>query len=259
MMIGAIIGDIIGSVYEFDENKPSVNFKPLFHTRCRFTDDSVHTVALAESILRNVPYNALLKEYYNRFPNVGYGKMFRRWAMLSSNAPYNSWGNGSAMRTSPVGWAYSTAKETTIKATEYASGTHNHPLGIKGAVAVSVAIWMLRNGMDTVDVMKKMKSKYYSNIDKLNFDDLVKNYTFDVSCEGTVPVALYILSIGTSFEDCIRKAVAVGGDTDTLCAIVGSMAEAKFDIPTKIYDFAMKTITPGMRDIVNEFREKYIV
>lgn len=252
-MIGAIAGDIIGSVYEFDKKKPAYNFKPLFHTKCRFTDDTVHTIALMDSILNNIPYERNLKSYFHRYAGRGHGGMFKKWAQSNSFEPYNSFGNGSAMRTSPVGWIANKPSNTIMLATKYASVTHNHPEGIKGAVVTSLVIFMARNGVLPTQILQVIKERYYPEIDLLSYDWLIKNYKFDVTCQGTVPVAVYILSLSNSYEDCIRKCVAVGGDTDTLCAIAGGMAEAMWGIPDDIKSMALKIITPDMREIVNEF------
>lgn len=255
-MIGAIAGDIIGSVYEFKKEKPAYNFRPLFHTKCRFTDDTLHTIALMNSILNDIPYQRTLKEYFHRYPNRGHGKMFRSWALSSSFEPYGSFGNGSAMRTSPVGWISEKPSEIITLASKYASVTHNHIEGIKGAVVTSLSIYMARKGVLPTQISKVIKERYYPEIqhlDNLKYEWLVKNYQFDVTCQGTVPVAVYLFSISNGYEDCIRKCVAVGGDTDTLCAIAGGMAEAKWGVPDDIKEMAFKIITPDMREIVNEF------
>ena len=256
-MIGAIAGDIIGSVYEFQQKKPAYNFKPLFHTKCRFTDDTLHTIALMDSILTGVPYERMLKKYFHQYPNRGHGKMFYRWAYSNSFEPYNSFGNGSAMRTSPVGWIGKDVNETIEYATKYASITHSHIQGIKGAVVTSLAIHMGRMGIHIENIYKVIKQKYYPNIDKFEYDWLIKNYEFDVTCQGTVPVAIAIINISKSYEDCIRRCVAVGGDTDTLCAIAGGIAEAIWGVPDNIKELALKHLTPELKNTVNEFYNHY--
>lgn len=252
-MIGTIAGDIIGSVYEFDNKKPAYDFKPLFHANCRFTDDTVHTIALMDSILNNIPYERNLKSYFYRYTGRGHGGMFRKWAMSNSFEPYNSFGNGSAMRTSPVGWITNKPSETIILASKYASVTHNHTQGIKGAVVTSLVIHMARIGALPKQILQIIKEKYYPEIKLLDYEWLIKNYQFDVTCQGTTPVAVYLFSISNNYEDCIRKCVAVGGDTDTLCAIAGGMAEAMWGVPDDIKNITLKTLTPELRDMVNKF------
>lgn len=256
-MIGAIAGDIIGSVYEFQQEKPAYNFKPLFHIKSRFTDDTLHTIALMDSILHDIPYERLLKKYFHQYPNRGHGKMFYKWAYSNSFEPYNSFGNGSAMRTSPVGWIGDKPSEVMLYATKYASVTHNHTDGIRGAIVTSLVILMARTGIPQNNIHQVIKEKFYPSIDKYDYDWLVKNYTFDVTCRGTVPVAVSIFTISNSYEDCIRRCVAVGGDTDTLCAIAGGMAEAKWGVSDDIKQQALKYLTPSLRDTVNEFYDYY--
>lgn len=256
-MIGAIAGDIIGSIYEFQKRKPAYNFKPLFHLKVRFTDDTLHTIALMDSILNDIPYNRTLKDYFNRFPNKGHGKMFKRWAEGSYDGPYNSFGNGSAMRTSPVGWIKDTAEETVQEATKYASVTHSHPHGIRGAVSTSLAILMARNGVPKEKIVEAIKNRFYPIMDKFDYEWLVEKYTFDVTCEGTLPVVMKVFGISEGYEDCIRKCVSVGGDTDTICAIAGGISEAYWGVPDEIKDEALSYLTPDMREILNEFYDRY--
>lgn len=256
-MIGAIAGDIIGSIYEFQQEKPPYNFKPLFHSKSRFTDDTIHTMALMDSILKNVPYERNLKSYFHRYANRGHGKLFYKWALSNSFQPYNSFGNGSAMRTSPVGWISTTAKETIDNAIKYASVTHNHVQGIKGAVVTSLVIFMARMRMDEDVIYNIVQEKYYPEMHLLSYDWLVKNYTFDVTCKGTVPIAVYLFLNSDGYEDCIRRCVAVGGDTDTLCAIAGGMAEAKWGVPDDIKKKAITYLTPSFKDTINEFYNHY--
>lgn len=257
-MLGAIIGDIIGSVYEFDNRKPDYNFKPLFNVRCRFTDDTIHTVALMDSILSDIPYNRKLKNYFNRYPNNGHGKLFKQWVTSNFDDPYNSFGNGSAMRTSPIGWAFNSLDDVKSNAIKYASVTHNHPQGVLGAMAISVAVFLSRKKVDKKHIMRYIKENFYKNVDEFSYSDLVDNYKYDVTCQGTVPQSLYIFSIGESYEDCIRKSVSIGGDTDTVCAIVGGMAEAYYGVPNEIKDMGLSYLPHSFIEIINKFYKTYV-
>jgi ADP-ribosylglycohydrolase len=223
-MIGAIAGDIIGSVYESTNFKPEFNF-PLFSNDSKFTDDTVLTVALADSILNSVDYKIKVREYVKLYPNCPYGGSFIRWAFGSSNKPYNSWGNGSAMRVSPVGWAYNDIETILEEAQKSAEITHNHPEGIKGAQATALAIFLSRQNAAKQEIKKEIETRFGYNLD-LEIEDLRENYSFNESCQETVPQAIYTFLVSDSFEDSIRKAIYIGGDSDTLACINGSIAEA---------------------------------
>jgi ADP-ribosylglycohydrolase len=256
-MLGAITGDIIGSVYEFTNVKPEFTF-PLFVNDSEFTDDTVLTVALADSILNNFSYSEKLKEYYKKYPDAGYGGMFHSWARTKNSNPYNSWGNGSAMRVSPVGWAYNDLETVLLKAKESAEVTHNHPEGIKGAQATATSIFLAR----TKHTKKEIKEFVEKNFDyKLDFEieDLRKNYQFNESCQNTVPQAIYTFLISENFEDSIRKAIYIGGDSDTLACINGSIAEAFYGgVPEDITKEIYKRMDNRITIITNDFREKFI-
>lgn len=254
-MLGAIAGDIIGSVYEFDNDKPEYNFE-LFHKHSHFTDDTVLTVALADSILSGVDYLDKVKEYYKLYPNAGYGGMFRYWAATNKSKPYNSYGNGSAMRVSPVGWAYNDLQTVIQKAKESAEITHNHPEGIKGAQATAVAIFMARNGSSKDDIKDFITETFHYDLN-FNLEDLRTNYTFNESCQGTVPQAIYTFLISENFEDSIRKAIYIGGDSDTLACINGSIAEAFYGIPEFIVKEIYKRLDTYLSEIVLEFKQNY--
>lgn len=255
-MLGAITGDVIGSVYEFIDTKPEMDF-PLFNKESFFTDDTVLTVALAESILIGIPYQDKLQEYYKRYPDAGYGSMFHQWARSKSPKPYNSWGNGSAMRVSPIGWAYNDLETVLQKAKESAEVTHNHPEGIKGAQATAASIFLARDG-NSKNQIKKFVEKNFNY--KLDFDleDLRNNYRFNESCQETVPQAIYTFLVSDNFEDSIRKAIYIGGDSDTLSCINGSIAEAYYGgVPEEIKVEVYKRMDSRMTIITNDFREKY--
>lgn len=254
-MIGAIIGDIIGSIYE-GRNIRTTEF-PLFDWRCTFTDDTVLTVALAESILTGEDYVVLLKRYFQRYPRVGYGGAFIEWALSENSEPYNSWGNGSAMRVSPVGWAYDTLEEVLEQAKRSAEVTHNHPEGIKGAQAVAAAVFLGRIGRDKPSIKQYIEETFGYNLsDPL---DLIRaTYTFDVSCQGSVPEAITAFLESSDFEDAVRKAISIGGDSDTIACMAGAIAHAFYkEIPDEIKAAASIRLSPSLLHTVREFTVKY--
>lgn len=247
-MLGAIIGDIVGSRFEFNNTGRS-DFK-LFHADCSFTDDTICTVAIADAILRNISYKEALLEWCRKYPNPmgGYGGRFAQWVASSNPQPYNSYGNGSAMRVSPVAWHFDKLKDVLVEAERTALPTHNHAEGIIGAVSVAHAIWHFRKGGDLSGFIG-ITNEYYPDILTFRFQKGV----FDETCEGTVPLAFQILYTAKSFEDAIRQAVAWGGDSDTLAAIVGSIAEARWGIPWQIGEVAMAYLPQQMQDIIHLF------
>lgn len=256
-MIGAIAGDIIGSVYESSRIKPDFDF-PLFVEESDFTDDTVLTVALADSILRDRDFMFTMREYYALYPERPYGGTFRRWAMGKIIKPYNSWGNGSAMRVSPVGWAYNNIETVLGKAKDSAEITHNHPEGIKGAQATALAIFLARNGTPRKEIKREIEKTFSYNLD-FDLEDLRKNYPFDVSCQGTVPQAIYTFLISENFEDSIRKAIYIGGDSDTLACINGAIAEAFYGgVPDEINKMVFKKLDALLTKVAIEFSDKFI-
>ncbi len=233
-MIGAIAGDIIGSVYEFNNFKPEIDF-PLFKDTSEFTDDTVLSIALADSILTGTDYKIKIKEYARLYSDCSYGSSFARWAFSSNYKPYNSWGNGSAMRVSPVGWAYSDIETVLTKAEQNAEITHNHPEGIKGAQATATCNIFITGQDSKQEIKNEIEKRFGYNLN-LDLEDLRKNYTFNESCQGTVPQAIYIFSdLLKILKDSIRKAIYIGGDSDTLACINGSIAEAFYKgVPEEI-------------------------
>jgi ADP-ribosylglycohydrolase len=208
-MLGAIAGDIIGSRFEW-HNIKTKNFE-LFSSASRFTDDTVLTVALADSLLSGVPYVEKLKEYYRRYPAAGYGGRFQLWARSDSTEPYFSFGNGSAMRV-----------------------THNHPEGIKGAQATAAAIFLARSGENKADIRDFIRERFAYDFD-WRLADIRPHYIFDVTCQGSVPQALQAFFEATGFEDAVRNAVSIGGDSDTIACITGGIAEAFYgEVPAGI-------------------------
>jgi len=255
-MLGAIAGDIIGSVYEFTNVKPDLDF-PLFVNDSKFTDDTVLTVALADSILNDISYLDKLRQYYRGYPDAGYGGMFHKWARSKNPKPYSSWGNGSAMRVSPVGWAYIDIETVLQKAKESAAVTHNHPEGIKGAQATAVAIFLANTKHSKIEIKEFVEKNFEYNLD-LGLEDLRKNYRFNESCQDTVPQAIYTFLISENFEDSIRKAIYIGGDSDTLACINGSIAEAFYGgVPQNIVEEIYKKLDDRLRGIVNIFNDKF--
>jgi ADP-ribosyl-[dinitrogen reductase] hydrolase len=247
-MIGAIIGDIVGSRFEF-HNTNRYNFT-LFTPECNFTDDTICTVAIADAIKTGKSYKQSLLDWCHKYPNPmgGYGGGFLQWLRSDDPQPYNSYGNGAAMRVSPVAWAYNTLEEVLCEAENTAIVTHNHPEGIKGAKCVAHAIYHLRMTKD-IDGLKDVVNQYYPGFSEVEYPRGV----FDESCQGTVPLCCKLVLNSRSFEDAIRQAISYGGDSDTIGAIVGSMAEAIWGIPDYIVQEAAKNLTNDILDAINSF------
>lgn len=253
-MIGAIIGDIAGSCYEFD-NTSDYDF-PIFSPEKDFTDDTICTVAIADAILSHSDYQTALRQWCRRYPHpMGeYGGYFFNWVMRPDPYPYNSFGNGSAMRVSPVAWLFSNEADVRIQAEASAAVTHSHPEGIKGAVAIAVAIFRMRTSPEKAPaIFEDIAREFYGDN---AFSSLPEKGFFDVTCQGCVPLALYIASTATSFEDAIRLAVVYGGDTDTVGAIVGSLTEARFGIPTDMVAKARAYLPKEMLRVIDRFTQK---
>lgn len=251
-MLGAIAGDIIGSVYEFNNIKTK-DFE-LFHPDAFFTDDTVLTVALADSILTGADYLDLVLEYYHRYPNRGYGGYFRRWAEYGPHTAYNSWGNGSAMRVSPVGFAYHTLEAVLDKAQESAAITHNHPEGIKGAQATAVAIFLARTG-HSQDEVKRYIEEHFGYDLSTPLAEIRPQYSFDESCQGTVPQAIRAYLEASDWEDAVRNAISLGGDSDTLACITGGIAQAAFGLPQAVADEALNRLDAHLLQVQQEFEQ----
>ena len=269
-MLGAIIGDMIGSVYEFKHIRTK-DFD-LFNKKERMTDDSLLTIAVAKTLMNNYPIkydseslkklqNELIGNFvktWKKNRTAEYGMMFYDWCVRASNGdftPYNSYGNGAAMRISPVGRVAKSEKEVKVLSRAVTEITHNHPEGIKGAEAVAMAIFLALNGASKKEIKDRM-ILYYPSIERFNFNALVKNYKDSDICENTVNVAIYCFLRSNSLEDAIRNAIAIGGDCDTIAAISGSIAEAYFskDLPSKFEDeFMYLMIDPDVEKIVKDF------
>jgi ADP-ribosylglycohydrolase len=254
-MIGAIAGDIIGSVYEWNNIKTK-DFQ-LFSPECFFTDDTVLTVALADSILTGTPYKDNLKHYYSRYPGRGYGGSFHRWARGTSSNPYNSWGNGAAMRISPAGFAYDDLKTVLARAEEFTEITHNHPEGIKGGQATAAAIYLARTG-STKEYIKSFIEEQFGYDLSLHVDEIRPSYRFNESSQGTVPQAIRAFFDSTDFEDAIRTAISLGGDSDTLACITGGIAQAFYGgVPMEIVDRIYEILDDHLRDVVQRFVKRH--
>ena len=260
-MIGAIVGDIVGSRFEWNNIKTK-DFR-LFHKRCTFTDDSTMTLAVANAILRckgdftNLGEETVksMQEIGRAYPKAGYGGSFYEWIFSDDPQPYNSWGNGAAMRISACGFAGSSLDEVKIISRKVTETTHDHPEGLKGAEAAAAAGYLARTGCGMDELRKYITSNYYP----LDFtlDEIRKDYKFDVSCQGSVPQALEAFFESSSFEDAIRNAVSIGGDSDTIAAISGGIAEAYYGVPDDIRETALSYLDDRLRNIIFEFEKVY--
>lgn len=260
-MYGTILGDIIGCPFEFDRGDKTKDFK-LFSRRSHFTDDSVMTLAVCEALLK-VGQDATVKEiedavitsmqsWGRRYPHEGYGGYFRCWLTARHPEPYNSFGNGSAMRVSAAGWLYDSLEKTRVVAKATANVTHNHPEGIKGAEATASAIFMARNGSSKEEIKKYIENEFHYDLNR-TLDEIRPSFHMHETCQKTVPEAIIAFLEAKDFEDTIRNAVSLGGDTDTLGAITGSIAEAYFGIPEALRSECRNRINKDMRDVVDTF------
>ena len=254
-MLGAIIGDIVGSIYEW-RNIKTKEF-PLFGEKCVFTDDTVMTIAVAEGLMNGGKpddFIDAMKRLGDLYPFVGYGERFEVWLFSDARKPYNSWGNGSAMRVSPVGWMFDSLEETDSTAEISAAVTHNHPEGIKGAQATAAAIFLARNGKPKSEIKTYIESKYGYDLNR-TLDEIRPSYRFDESCQGTVPEAIIAFLESESFEDAIRNAISLGGDSDTLAAITGSIAEAAYGVPEEIKTKALSLLDSPLLEVYDRWQK----
>lgn len=256
-MLGAIIGDIVGSQFEFNNWKGGKNFKLFNDLRCDYTDDTICTVAIADAILNKAEdYGRSLHRWCRDYPNPkgGYGARFSQWVHSVDPMPYNSFGNGSAMRVSPVAWAFDDRDKVLEEAEKTAKVSHDHPEGIKGAQAVAYAIWYIRMyGYTPNKYLFNHLSDFYPEWQNMKF----QRGLFDETCQGTVPLAFQIIKSSYSFEDAIRNAILWGGDSDTLAAIVGSIAEVIWGIPWDIAQKAVSYLPEDMIDVIKSFQRIY--
>ena len=262
-MYGAILGDIIGSPYEFDRGRKTKDF-PLFLMESDFTDDSVMTIAVAEALMDSKGKGeeeikeALVKSmqrWGNNYPDAGYGFKFYQWLNSKNPEPYGSFGNGSAMRVSAAGWLFDTLDETRKTARLTAEVTHNHPEGVKGAEAVASAIFMARTGKSKEEIKAYIETEFGYDLSR-TCDEIRPDYFHQESCQKTVPEAITAFLEGESFEDVIRTAVSLGGDCDTLTCIAGSMAEAFYGVPEALKLECRNRITGEMREVLDRFEKE---
>lgn len=259
-MYGAILGDIIGSPYEFDRGNKTKNF-PLFSQESKFTDDSVMTIAVAEALLKSGhgtddeirrAVTLSMRIWGNRYPDAGYGQRFHHWLHAKAPKPYGSYGNGSAMRVSPVGWLYESIGKTREVARLTAEVTHNHPEGIKGAEATASAIFLARTGHSKTEIRDYITQEFGYDLSR-TCDDIRPVYRHDESCQRTVPEAIIAFLEGNGFEDVIRTAVSLGGDCDTLTCIAGGIAEAFYGVPVILEAECKARVTLEMADVLLAF------
>jgi len=260
-MYGAILGDIIGSPYEFDRGNKTKDF-PLFSGRSEFTDDTVMTIAVADAFLPVQPdmeddtirqrVVAKMQKYGRLYPHAGYGSRFRHWLRDRLPQPYNSWGNGSAMRVSSVGWLFNDLETVRRMARLSADVTHNHPEGIKGAEAVASAIFLARTGSTKAEIKAYIEENFHYDLSR-TCDEIRPDYYHVESCQETVPEAITAFLEGESFEDVIRTAVSLGGDCDTLTCIAGSIAEGFYGIPAELKQECHSRLPEQLLDVLQKF------
>ena len=254
-MLGAIAGDIIGSVHEGLGTK-STEFE-LFVPNTRFTDDTVLAVAVADCLLTGLGYVDAFHEYFSAYPSAGYGFRFYQWASARNREAYNSYGNGAAMRVPPVAYAFEVLDDVLAEAARSAEVTHNHPEGIKGAQATAAAVFMARHGATKTDVKDWVERRFGYNL-SARLDDLRPTYQFEESCQGTVPAALIAFLESHDYEDAVRKAVSLGGDADTLACITGAVAEAHYGgVPPHIAAATLDKLDDRLRTVVLRFCGRY--
>lgn len=256
-MIAAIAGDIIGSIHERTGTK-STTF-PLFKRSSRFTDDTVMTLAVADCLLHGRPYAATLREYGRRYPNRGYGGKFRQWLADDTMGPYQSFGNGSAMRVSPVGFAMRTLDEVMTEARATALPTHDHPEGIKGAQALAVAVFLARHGEDKRAIRDDIEARFGYDL-RRRIATIRPGYAFDVTCQGSVPEAIVAFLDSDDVESAIRLAVSLGGDADTQASMAGALAQAYYRaVPPVIVAEVERRLPPELWRLTQEFCARYQV
>ena len=260
-MYGAIIGDIVGSQFEFDRGNKSRDFE-FFGKECKFTDDTVMTVAVAEALMEagkdadeKTIKEALirsLKKWGKKYPHAGYGNRFKKWVLSDNSEPYGSYGNGSAMRVSAAGWFYDSMERTREVARWTAEITHNHPEGIKGAESTAAAIFLARKGASMRDISNYIEDEFGYDLSR-TLDEIRPTYHHVEDCMRTMPEAFTCFLESNSYEDCIRNVMYIGGDTDTLGAIAGAIAEAYWAVPTDLIVQARKYLTDDLAEVVSRF------
>jgi len=249
-MLGAIAGDVLGSIHEFHPIRTK-DFE-LLNSECVFTDDTVMTTAVADSLMNRIPYVESLQMWGNTYPTAGYGGWFSKWLNSDFPTPYNSFGNGSAMRCSSVGWLFDDEDSVLEEAKMSAEITHNHPEGIKGAQAVALGIMLGRQGSTKLEIQEKLEDLFDYDLSQ-TLEQVKLNYSFDVTCQGSVPQAITAFLESEDFEDAIRNAISLGGDADTQACIAGALAEAFYmKVPEQIKEFVLTRITPDILYILHQ-------
>lgn len=255
-MKGAIIGDIIGS--KFEKNNIKTKDFELFTKSSRFTDDTVLTIAVADCILHEKEFATTIKEYGINYPNAGYGAKFKIWLLGLINGGYNSWGNGSAMRVSPIGFAFDDEKIVLQKAKESAIITHNHEEGIKGAQAIAMCVFLARKGQSKSEIKRYVAAKFGYNLNR-TINEIRPNYKFDVSCQGSVPESIIAFLESENFEDAIRLAISIGGDSDTIACMAGAISEAFYQgVPKEIMEVANDYLPEEFKNVIDKFYQKQL-
>ncbi|HEY3267669.1 MAG TPA: ADP-ribosylglycohydrolase family protein [Armatimonadota bacterium] len=256
-MLGAIAGDMIGAPYEFDRGTKSTRF-PLFSRGSEFTDDSVLTVATADALLTGGDFAETYRRYGRLYPHAGWGGMFARWIADPYMGPYGSFGNGAAMRVSPVGWAFDDLDAVLEEARRTAIVSHDHPEGVKGAQSTAAAVFLARTGAAKADIRRFAEETFGYDLSR-SLDEIRPDYRHVETCQETVPEALTAFLESEGFEDAIRKAVSLGGDCDTLACITGGVAEAFYGgVPDEIAWEVSARLDDCLSDIVDAFTERYI-
>ncbi len=260
-MLGAVIGDIVGSRFEWN-NRKSKDFT-LLTPECHITDDSVMTLAIAQAVLEShgrreeLAQRAVssMQAFGRRWARGCYGGRFSRWLVSDNPQPYGSFGNGSAMRVSACAWAASSLEEALDMARRVTMVTHDHPEGVRGAEAVTAVIWSARQGLST-DALRRLVEERWYRLD-FSLDDIRESYGFDVSCQGSVPQAIEAFLEADSVEDAVRNAVSIGGDSDTIAAMAGSMAEGRFGVPGELRARVLPLLEPRLREVLEHFERRW--
>lgn len=258
-MLGAIAGDVLGSIHEFHPIRTK-NFI-LLNPECVFTDDTVMTAAVADSLMNKIPYVESLQMWGRKYPRAGYGGWFNEWIHSDFPKPYNSFGNGSAMRCSSIGWLFDDEDSVLEEAKESAEITHNHPEGIKGAQAVALGVMLGRQGSTKLEIQEKLEALFDYDLSQ-TLEQVKFNYSFDVTCQGSVPQAIISFLESEDFEHAIRNAISLGGDADTQACIAGALAEGYYmNIPDQIKEFVLTRITPDILDVLHQLhvRTKIVI
>ena len=261
-MLGAIIGDIVGSPYEFSYNRMNMSGIPFWNRDCRFTDDTVMTLAVADALMRSIDEGSdfrqeavkSMRRFALRYPAAGYGGRFSMWVVEDDPQPYGSWGNGSAMRVSSVGWAFESLEETERMAAASADVTHNHPEGIKGAQATAAAIFLARTGGTKERIKAYIEERFGYDLG-FTIEQIRPEYSYDVSCQGSVPQSIVAFLEAQDYEQTVKLAISLGGDTDTMACIGGSIAEAFWGVPEEIVLEGRRHLDPFLNGVLDRWSE----